>query len=363
MSDRFYAATRKGLFSFDRPADGRWTPTRVAFLGDPVSVVLPDARDGSVYAALDLGHFGVKLHRSRDAGASWEECAVPTFPAKPEGVDVDTPWSVQLIWSLEAGGRDQPGRLWAGTIPGGLFRSDDGGDSWELVRSLWDREDRGEWLGGGYDHPGIHSICVDPRDSSRIVAGISIGGVWMSEDDGKSWEPRAKGMRAEYVPPELAYETNQQDPHRIVQCAAEPDALWAQHHNGVFRSTDGGASWQEITTVEPSTFGFAVAVHPKDPETAWFVPAVKDECRVPVDGKLVVARTRDGGQSFEALRSGLPQENAYDLVYRHALDVDGTGERLVMGSTSGGLWISEASGDHWALQPARLPPILCTRFA
>jgi hypothetical protein len=185
----------------------------------------------------------------------------------------------------------------------------------------------------------------------------------MSEDDGKSWEPRAKGMRAEYVPPELAYETNQQDPHRIVQCAAEPDALWAQHHNGVFRSTDGGASWQEITTVEPSIFGFAVAVHPKDSETAWFVPAVKDECRVPVDGKLVVARTRDGGQSFEALRSGLPQENAYDLVYRHALDVDGTGERLVMGSTSGGLWISEASGDHWALQPARLPPILCTRFA
>ena len=362
MSTRFYVATRKGLFRFDRQGVGSWSQSCVGFLGDPVSMVLPTAH-GTLYAALDLGHFGAKLQRSGDDGATWEECSMPSFPPKPEGEDPNTPWSVQLIWSLETGGADQPGRLWAGTIPGALFRSDDGGDSWELVRSLWDQPQRSEWTGGGYDQPGIHSILVDPRDSTRVAAGVSIGGFWMSEDDGATWELRAKGMRADYLPPDLAYDPNQQDPHRVVRCTAEPDVFWAQHHNGVFRSTDGAATWQDITSVSPSTFGFGVAVHPQDANTAWFVPAVKDECRVPVDGKLVVARTRDGGRSFDVLDSGLPQEPAYDLVYRHALEVDASGERLVMGSTSGGLWISETGGDDWTHHPVRLPPVLAIRFA
>ena len=112
-----------------------------------------------------------------------------------------------------------------------------------------------------------------------------------------------------------------QDPHLLVQCAKAPDTLWAQHHNGIFLSRDGGVSWREIEG-SPSSFGFAVAVHPADPDSAWFVPAVKDECRVPVGGRVVVSRTRDGGATFEELRQGLPQENAYDLVFRHALDVD-----------------------------------------
>jgi hypothetical protein len=130
----------------------------------------------------------------------------------------------------------------------------------------------------------------------------------------------------------------------------------------VFRSTDGAQNWQEVTAIRPSKFGFAVAVHPHNPDVAWFVPAVKDECRVPVDAKLVVARTRDGGKSFDILRKGLPQEHAYDLVYRHSLDVDATGNALAFGSTTGGLWMSEDQGDSWRCLSTQLPPIHCVRF-
>ena len=148
----------------------------------------------------------------------------------------------------------------------------------------------------------------------------------------------------------------------MVQCAAEPDCFWVQHHNGVFRSTDAGRTFTECKDIEPSVFGFPTAVHPMDPNTAWFVPAVKDEMRVPVDGKVVVTRTRDGGKSFETLREGLPQEHAYDLVFRHALDVDGTGDRLAFGSTTGALWTTDDQGDSWQLFSAHLPPVYCVRF-
>jgi hypothetical protein len=170
-------------------------------------------------------------------------------------------------------------------------------------------------------------------------------------------------MYAEYMPPELREEPIAQDVHRLAQCCAHPEIVWCQHHNGVFRSEDAGATWHELTAIAPSKFGFAVAAHPHDPDTAWFVPAVKDEKRIPVDGKVVVARTRDGGHSFEVLRKGLPQHHAYDLVWRHALAVDESGERLAFGSTSGGLWISEDGGDSWTMPEARLPPIAAVRFA
>ena len=363
MSDRLFVATHKGLFRFDRGASGAWSVAEPVFLGDPVTAVLADPRDGSVYAALNLGHFGVKLHRSSDGGASFEEVAVPRYPEKPAGLDDPTPWSLSQIWCLETGGAGEEGALWAGSVPGGLFHSGDRGASWELVDSLWDRPDRLDWTGGGYDHPGIHSICIDPRDARRLLVGVSIGGVWLSEDAGATWQPRSRGMFAVYVPPDLRHAPSHQDPHRLVQCRADPDVCWAQHHNAVFRSRDGAASWQEVAEVAPSVFGFAAAVHPGDPDVAWFVPAVSDECRVPVGARLVVSRTRDGGESFEVLHGGLPGEAAFDLVYRHGLDVDENGERLALGSTTGGLWISEDQGDSWSCLSAHLPPIHAVRFA
>jgi photosystem II stability/assembly factor-like uncharacterized protein len=366
MSDRLLVSTKKGLFAFERTG-ASWKLGRTAFLGDNVSLTLPDQRDGGWYAALNLGHFGVKLKYSPDQGQTWEERAVPAYPegetfASFDGKDPQ-PAKMKGFWALECQGGSGAGRLWAGTAPGGLFRSADGGQSWDLVRGLWDRPERSKWFGGGTELPALHSICVDPRDPKRVRVAVSCGGVWQTADDGKTWEVTAKGMKADYMPPEMQEEPSIQDPHQMVQCAAEPDRLWVQHHNGVFRSTDGGRTWDPIPDIQPSVFGFGVAVHPKDGKTAWFVPAIKDERRIPVNGKVVVTRTRDGGQSFDVLSNGLPQENAYDLVYRHALTVDETGNRLAVGSTTGGLWVSEDQGDHWRELPARLPPVHAVRFA
>ena len=232
-----------------------------------------------------------------------------------------------------------------------------------MTDSLWAAPERAEWQGGGYDHAGIHSIHVDPRDARRLTLAISVGGVWKSDDAGATWRLTGQGLRAAYMPPAKAYDTVAQDPHRLAHCAAAPDVVWCQHHNGIFRSTDAGATFAEITEVRPSAFGFAVAAHPHDPDCAWFVPAVKDECRVPVDGRLVVTRTTDGGRSFTALGEGLPAEACYDLVYRHALDVDASGERLAMGSTTGNLWTSDDGGEHWTQASAHLPPIAQVAFA
>ncbi len=366
MSDLVLVSTRKGLFPVRRVA-GRWQIQSPHFLGDNVTLSLIDQRDGAWYAALNLGHFGVKLKRSDDAGNSWQDLAVPSYGADDQIQTGDgkppQPATLQLIWALETGSSGEPGRLWAGTIPGGLFRSDDRGHSWRLVRSLWEQPSRLKWFGGGYDAPGIHSICVDPRDPGTLRVAISCGGVWTSQDGGDSWANTSAGMRAEYMPPEAAGDPDIQDPHRMVQCPGAPDAFWIQHHNGVFRSTDAAASWTEVHDVAVSKFGFAVAVHPRDGDTAWLIPAIKDERRVPVDGQLVVTRTRDGGRSFEALRSGLPQQHAYDLVYRHGLDIDASGERLVFASTTGGLWLSENQGDDWQTLSTSLPPVTAVRFA
>ncbi|HUZ74007.1 MAG TPA: hypothetical protein VMU87_13575 [Stellaceae bacterium] len=360
MSDRLHVATRKGLFELAR--DGRaWDVVGAHFLGDPVSAVLPDA-EGAVYAALDLGHFGAKLWR-RDRGGAWRELAAPAFPPKPDEVQDDPhPWSLGKIWVLEPGG--VPGRLWAGTMPGGLFRSDDGGASWSLNEALWRRPERRQWTGvAGGEQPGINSVLIDPRNPADIRIGVSTAGVWASSDAGASWRLINRGLYAEYMPPERREEPIAQDIHRLARCAAHPDIVWCQHHNGVFRSEDAGATWREVTAIRPSKFGFTVAAHPRDPDTAWFVPAIKDERRIPVDGKLVVARTNDAGRSFAVLSRGLPQRHAYDLVWRHGLAVDASGETLAFGSTSGGVWVSEDGGNSWTMIEARLPPVAAVRFA
>lgn len=373
MSDRIYVATRKGLFTIERKANAatpQWAITQSDFLADNVTIVTPDPQNNHLYAALDHGHFGVKFHRSKNFGQSWEECATPTYPEPPDDYveqpsamsGKPIPWKLQLIWSIQPGGENEPGVLWCGTVPGGLFKSNDYGDSWTFIRSLWDIPDRQEWFGGGLDYPGIHSICVDPRNSQHVYLGISCGGVWFTPDGGETWSCRASGMRAEYMPPDRMNDPNIQDPHLLVQCRNHPDYFWTQHHNGVFRSTDSANKWHEITESIPSNFGFAVAVHPDDPDTAWFVPAIKDEKRIPVDGNVVVSRTRDGGKTFEILREGLPQQHAYDLTFRHALDIDGSGCRLAFGSTTGSLWITENQGDSWSCISNHLPPIHCVRF-
>ena len=365
MSDALLVATRKGLFRIRRGHDG-WTIEHADFLGDNVTLTFTYQRDGRHYAALDHGHFGVKLHRSN--GAGWEEIAAPVYPPKPEGIEDNDMWGNPLawttarIWALRTGGPEEPGVLWCGTLPGGLFRSTDHGDSWTMIRSLWDHPKRKQWMGGGADGAGIHSIIVDPRDSRCVWIAVSTGGIWFTDDAGATWAQRGEGMRAEHVPPEFTHDPIAQDVHCLTQCEAAPERMWVQHHNGIFVSSDAGRTFTESTGVQPSAFGFPVVVHPRDPDTAWFVPGIKDEKRIPPGGRLVVTRTRDGGESFETLTHGLPQSHAYDVVYRHALAIDDTGERLAFGSTTGGLWVSEDAGDNWSIVTHTLPPVHAVRF-
>ncbi|MBI4882768.1 MAG: exo-alpha-sialidase [Actinobacteria bacterium] len=365
MKMTLLVGTRKGLFSIERDRD-RWQIDTVDFLGESVTAAVV-GRDGATYAALGTGHFGSHIWR-REPGGQFAEVGAPTYPERPaDATDVSPmtqqpwPWTVQMLWTLENGPAERPDELWCGTVPGGLFRSSDRGGSWELVRSLWDMPERTQWFGGGYDWPGIHSISIDPRRPDTLLIGISCGGAWITEDAGATWSA-TRGMRNEYMPPGEEYTTIVQDPHRLARCAAAPDIVWNQHHNGCFRSADGGRNWTEITERPPSVFGFAVAAHPSNPQTAWFAPAIKDEMRVPVDGRLVVSRTTDGGASFEVFGDGLPHEHSYDLIYRHSLDVDSTGDVLAMGSTTGSLWISEDGGEQWTTVSNNLPPVHFTRF-
>jgi hypothetical protein len=381
-----HVATRKGLFTLERKRAG-WSIVNASFLADNCTLVMHDPRPakpagragksrgrsgrsrGSLYVAIDHGHFGPKLHRSSDGGKKWQPIGTPAYPPKPADYQPRVPaegkvydWALKLVWAFAPGGPAEPGVIWCGTLPGGLFKSENHGESWELNRALWDDPKREEWFGGGAEFPGIHSICVDPRDSRHLILGVSCGGAWITRDGGQTWNCGGKGMRAEYMPPERAYDTNIQDPHLVAQCAGHPDTLWVQHHNGIFKSTDAAVSWTEIKNVKPSAFGFAVAVHPRKPETAWFVPAVKDEKRIPAGGRVVVNRTTNGGKTFTTMTKGLPQKNAYDLVFRHALDVDASGECLAFGSTTGSLWVSEDGGASWKTVSEHLPPVYAVRF-
>ena len=357
MNKTCWIGTRKGLIKLKQDADNHWQLSAPQFVGDPVTQILPDTGNGTMYVALNLGHFGPKLHRSSDQGLTWQECSSPSFPKQSDNPDEGQ--SVELIWTIEKGAGDD---LWTGTVPAGLFRSRDKGDSWEFIDSLSSLPASSEWFGGGFDEPGIHSICIDPRDGDCLTVAISCGGAWRSTDGGISWQEKANGMRAEYVPPEQAFDHNIQDPHRVIACPADPDRMWSQHHNGIFKYDESDGLWVEIKNVVPSAFGFALAVHPKEKDTAWFVPAVKDECRIPVDNKLVVLRTRDGGKSFDILSEVLPQEHSYDLIYRHCLDIAADGDTLMMGSTSGNLWVSENGGDHWNCLSNNLADIYCVKF-
>ncbi|TDQ77604.1 hypothetical protein A8950_3758 [Dongia mobilis] len=353
MASRLAVASRKGLILY-RLKDGGWLYEGVHFRGTPVSMVMRDPRDGRLYAALDHGHFGPKLHRSDDDGANWREIATPAFPK----MEASNAPAVLNIWALEAAGADRPGTIYAGTVPAGIFRSDDAGESWTLNQSFMNLPERTQWGGAGNDTPAVSSISIHPNDSRRMGIAISAGGVWQTEDEGASWRNTSKGLWAAYMPPDQAENPNVQDVHQMRRARQDPDRLYIQHHNAVFTSSDGGSTWQEIS----KAFGFAVAVHPRDPLTAWFVPGEKDQYRMPKDETFCVAKTSDGGRSFRTITKGLPEKPAFDLVLRHAMDVDDTGEKLAFGSTTGNLWTSSDGGEAWQLLSSHLPPVYCVRI-
>jgi photosystem II stability/assembly factor-like uncharacterized protein len=386
MSNRILVGTRKGTFVVDKQS-GRWTPRLAGHGGMGVNFVARDPNTGTLWAALGHGHWGAKLSRSTDGGTTWEDAPqikypadarhyVPPMPAEDgseTGPVVIKDATLLKLWVIGFG---QPGRIYVGTIPGGLFVSSDGGDSFELNRPLWNHESRGgdlfagdgtgvnHWFGtpaseGGEFAPGIHSIVADPRDPDRVLVAVSTAGVLETTDGGKSWRGRNKGMLNDYLPDPAAEWGH--DPHYVTLCPGQPDHVWQQNHSGVFYSADGAATWKKVSAPEHGVhFGFPVAVDEADGKVAWLVPGRADDQRMAIEGGLFVARTEDGGESWEQLRQGLPQENAYDVVYRHALD--NSGDRLAFGSTTGNLYVSEDRGESWQTVANNLPPIYSVRF-
>lgn len=393
MSNLILLGTRKGTVIFDR-TNSAWQPRPIGHAGIPVCYAARDPRDGTLWASLDHGHWGPKLSRSRDGGVTWQDVLSLKYPAgaryivkylptpdfdpeAPVGAPEYKDATVFKIWTLAFGNADQPGRVYAGTIPGGLFVSDDGGDSWELNRPLWNHASRGgnlfageatsenRWGGTpasidyGVFEPGIHSIIVDPLDANHLLVAVSSAGVLETTDGGRSWASRNLGMLNDYMP-DPASEWGH-DPHLISGCPAQPEHVWQQNHCGVFYSEDGARNWRKVSAPDRGVhFGFPIAVDAKDGRTAWVVPARGDFERMALDGGLCVARTSDGGQSWQALRTGLPQADAYDIVLRHALDL--AGDSLCFGSTTGNVYLSEDRGETWQCLGNNFPPVYSVRF-
>lgn len=387
MTNRIVVGTRKGTFLVEK-VGGRWRPRLAGHAGVGVNFVVRDPSTGTLWAALGHGHWGAKLSRSTDDGATWEDAPQIKYPegarylANPDpgeggedgaGKATFRDATLLKLWCIAFG---PDGRMYVGTIPGGLFVSDDGGESFELNLALWNHASRGgdlfagdgsgttHWFGtpaseGGEFAPGIHSVAVDPSDPSRILVAVSTAGVLESTDGGRSWRGRNEGMLMDYLPNPAAEWGH--DPHFVTLCPADPDHVWQQNHCGVFYSADGAVTWTKVSAPEQGVhFGFPVAVDETDGKTAWVVPGKADAQRTTIDGALFVGRTRDGGRSWEQLREGLPQHEAYDVVYRHALH--NSGDRLAFGSTTGNLYVSEDRGDTWAAVSNNLPPIYSVRF-
>jgi photosystem II stability/assembly factor-like uncharacterized protein len=387
MSDHILVGTRKGTFVVSKGRGG-WKPNLAGHAGMGVNFVARDPHTGALWAALGLGHWGAKLSRSDDDGKSWADVASQVkYPADarylghplPEegssemGPTVLKDATLLKLWVLAFG---PGGSIYVGTIPGGLFVSRDDGAHFELNRPLWDHDSRGgnlsngkgasdtAWFGtpaseGGEFAPGIHSILVDPRNPERILVAVSTAGVLASTDGGKSWHGSNKGMLNDYLPDPAAEWGH--DPHYIELCPGQPDHVWQQNHSGVFYSQDGAASWKRVSRAEQGVhFGFPVAVDAKRGGTAWLVPGKGDMQRMAIDGGLFVARTEDGGETWEQLREGLPQRQAYDVILRHAMG--NSGDRLAFGSTTGNLYVSEDRGESWKTVANNLPPIYSVRF-
>ncbi|MGH8121071.1 MAG: WD40/YVTN/BNR-like repeat-containing protein [Gammaproteobacteria bacterium] len=351
--------THKGLVVYAGKSSG-WQLAGDHFLGVPVSIAAVDHRNGAWWAMLDHGHWGCKLHRSANEGQTWEEVAAPKYP-EGEEIKENKPATLKYLWAFAAGGNKQKEQIHIGTDPGGLFSSSDYGRTFTLNRGLWDRPERKDrWFGGGRDNPGIHSIVVDPADDDHIYIGISCAGVYETRDGGKNWRPRNNGLKAEFLPdPNAEYG---HDPHMLVACPGDPRKMWQQNHCGIYRSVDGGENWVDVSEKDgPAKFGFAIAVDLAEGNVAWVIPAIKDEIRVPHNHALCVCRTDDGGKTWRQFRKGLPQQDCYDLVYRHALAIDG--DTLAFGSTSGNLYVSENRGASWECLNTHLPLIYSVTFA
>ena len=351
--------TRKGLFLGRRRTGPDWDFTGPHFPMQAVySVGIDSRRSGAprLLAGADSSHWGPSVFRSDDLGESWHEPARPAVRF-PEGTDA----SLERVWQLHPAGPAAPGVVYAGTQPGALFRSEDGGETFAFVRGLWDHPQRPEW-GAGFGGQAVHTVVTDPRDADAVTVAVSSGGVYRSADGGASWAPSNSGLRAEFLPD--PYPEFGQCVHKIAPDAVDPDRLYLQNHGGVYRSDDRGAHWSEIGKGLPADFGFAVAAHPRRGGVAYLFPVSDGSDRYPPDYRCRVYRTQDAGLSWEERSAGLPGEPHYGVVLRDALrtdDADPVG--VYFGNRNGEVYASADEGESWQRIARYLPDVLCVRAA
>ncbi len=364
-------ATRKGAWLYHGDAARRsWRVDGPHFLGHIINHLVLDHRDGrTLLAAAKTGHLGPTIFRSTDLGRSWKEAArPPAFPKAPEGQKGRT---VDHTFWLTPGHAGEPGVWYAGTSPQGLFRSGDGGVTWEPVSGFNDNRQHLIWMGdpqgGTPDGPKLHSIIVDPRDPAHLYLGMSSGGVHESLDRGETWTPMVKGM--EVVEGFDRANLSFHDPHCVRLCPASPDRLYQQNHCGTYRLDRPSTEWVRIGRNMPKPvgdIGFPMVVHPRDPDTVWVFPMDGTSVwpRTSPDGKASAYVTRNGGKTWQRLDAGLPRSQAWWTVKRQAMSADAQDPvGLYFGTTSGELWWSRDEGRRWACLARHLPEIYAVEAA
>jgi photosystem II stability/assembly factor-like uncharacterized protein len=347
-----FLASRKGLFVY-KLAGSSWKLEKHHFDGVKTTYVNVDPRTKHVWLGMAHGHWGPKIHVSKNKGKTFEELPTPKLPDQKEGQK-----GLLEVWAFAF---DSTGRVYAGTAPAEIFHSDDGGQTWHHNEALHKMEGREKWFAAATEAHCVHSILVNPENEDHITIGISVGGCLESTDRGESWRYCNSGMKAYFMPNHDDPIT--QDPHLVARAPSDPLVLWQQNHCGIFKSEDGGKTWLDLSKAKgvKSPFGWGVVVDDKNADVAYTLPALSDESRVPVQKKLFVQKTTNGGKSWTVLNNGLPQKNCFDIVYRHAFS--GSGKHLLFGSTTGHVFFSNNEGKKWGQIKDYLPPIYGVKLA
>ncbi|UNK46058.1 WD40/YVTN/BNR-like repeat-containing protein [Arthrobacter sulfonylureivorans] len=349
--------TKKGLWLATSQDRTNWSLSGPHFLMNEIPSIGIDQRNGSTRLLVGARseHWGPTVFHSDDLGESWTE---------PENGAIrfndGDGAALERVWQIQPDAADRPGVVWAGCEPISVWKSTDGGEHFELNRALWDHPDKDQW-GAGYGGAAAHSILPSPDDPDTVHVAMSTGGVYRSTDGGESWQARNHGISAYFMPdpnPEVG-----QCVHKIARDAVEPSTLFAQNHHGVYRSDDSGDNWQSIADGLPSDFGFVMLTHPRKSRTAWVVPIKADGERIPPDGHLAVHRTDDGGATWARFGTGLPDLD-YNVVLRDAAAVDtGDPAGFYFGTRGGSVYASADEGEVFVEVASGLPDVLCVRAA
>jgi hypothetical protein len=359
---RVLVGTRKGAFVLS--ADGKredWTVAGPFFPGWEIYHIIASRADANrLYASQSSGWFGQVIQRSDDGGATWTPAGNAFSYDGVAGTHqwydgTPHPWEFARVWHLEPA-VDDPDTVYAGVEDAALFRSVDGGATWSELSGLRTHGTGPAWQPGAGGMC-LHTIVLDPRDPRRIIVAISAAGAFRSDDAGTTWRPINRGLHSEGIPDSDAAVGH--CVHHIAMHDARPDVLFMQKHWDVMRSDDAGDSWREISGNLPTDFGFPIGIHAHEPDTVYVVPITSDALHYPPEGALRVFRSRSGGDSWEALATGLPQRDCYVNVLRDAMATDTLDScGVYFGTTGGQVYASNDAGDHWAPIVRDLPAVL-----